>query len=206
MHVAKMRMKQVTSQAINAAITEQIMEAGRIENLIEWKSENNGKVFMLNSMEHINIAAKAKQVVSDVLCEVGEIREHIPLGRALNNAILASYGPNIPIRFVPEGSSFVELQTRQREAGINNFLIEIYIRIKVEMTIVIPFDTEIDIVTTDVPISYLLIVGDVPLYYFDGKGRLLESMNGAGPLPPSITLPNIPFTDDDEGNVEAKRE
>ena len=50
-------------------------------------------------------------------------------------------------------------------------LVEVYIRITAEMAIIIPFDTKPETVVTEIPISYLLVVGDVPMYYYDNKGN-----------------------------------
>src|SRR5690606_4157970 len=97
-----------------------------------------------------------KNVVQGTLDELTRIPEHIPLGQAFDSAIVASFGPDVPIRFVPEGAAIVELRTREHNAGINMLLVEVYMRITVEVTIIIPFDTEPEIVQTEVPISYLL--------------------------------------------------
>jgi len=65
-------------------------------------------------------------------------------------------------------------------------LVEVYIRIIAEVTIIIPFDTEPEIVETDIPISYLLVVGDVPMYYYDNTGKPVgESAAEA----PNISVP-----------------
>lgn len=65
-------------------------------------------------------------------------------------------------------------------------LVEVYIRIIAEVTIIIPFDTEPELVETDIPISYLLVVGDVPMYYYDNTGKPVgESAAQA----PNISVP-----------------
>lgn len=106
----------------------------------------------------------------------------------------------VPIRLVPAGAVKVDLNTRQKDAGINMLLVEVYIRIIAEVTIIIPFDTDSEIVETEVPISYLLVVGDVPMYYFDNKGKPLDD-SGEGVLPPTISLP-----DPDANRAENERE
>ncbi len=61
------------------------------------------------------------------------------------------------------------------DVGINMVLVEVYIRVIEEVAIVIPFDLEPEVVETEIPISYLLVVGDVPMYYYDGKGQPSEA-------------------------------
>ncbi|MEX2416044.1 MAG: sporulation protein YunB [Paenibacillaceae bacterium] len=190
MNIAAIRVKQKASEAINTAITEKIAQGTNFDKLIDWKEDNSGKItgFMLNYAEHMKIAGDTVKIVQSTLQHLEAIPEHIPLGLAFNSAILASFGPDVPIRFVPAGAVKVDLNTRQKDAGINMLLVEVYIRIIAEVTIIIPFDTKPEIVSTEIPISYLLVVGDVPMYYFDGKGN---PVGESQPLPPNIALPDL---------------
>jgi sporulation protein YunB len=204
MNVAKMRIKQIATKAINKAITEKIAQGTNFEKLIDWKTDKSGKPtgFMLNYSEHMKIASETVNIVQDVMDKLQKVPEHIPIGQAMGSAILASYGPDVPIRFVPVGAAQIDLNTRQKDAGINMLLVEVYIKIMVEVAIIIPFDTEPEVVETEIPISYLLVVGDVPMYYFDNKGN---QVGGEGSSPPSVTLPNVSATPPQEtgGGAEA---
>lgn len=189
MNLAKIRIKQLATQSINAAITDHISQEANFEKLIEWKTDVNQKVtgFMLNYNEHMRITSNTINRVQGLLKDLSTMREHIPLGMAMNSAIFASFGPDIPIRMEPAGAVKVDLNTRYQDAGINMILVEVYIRIQAELTIIIPFDTEPEIVETELPISYLLVVGDTPMYYYDNHGNPLGNSQ---PLPPSVSLPN----------------
>lgn len=188
MNIAKIRVKQVATQAINKAITEQVAQRSESEKLIDWKMNSNGKIsgFMLNYAEHMSITSQTINTVQTTLSEMKDIPEHIPIGHALNSAIISSFGPRVPVKFEPVGSVKVDLSTRQKDAGINMILVEVYIRIVAEVTIIIPFDTEPELVETEIPISYLLVVGDVPMYYYDNTGKPVgESAAEA----PNISVP-----------------
>ncbi len=191
MHVAKIKVKQIATQAINRAITEQVARSSNTEKLIDWKMNANGKIsgFMLNYGEHMRITSATIETVQSELTNLQDIPEHIPLGHALNSAIISSFGPRIPVRFEPQGAVKVELSTRQKNAGINMILVEVYIRVIAELTIIIPFDTEPELVETDIPISYLLVVGDVPMYYYDNTGKPIGE---SAPQAPNISVPMAP--------------
>ncbi|MDF2720097.1 MAG: sporulation protein, partial [Paenibacillus sp.] len=122
---------------------------------------------MLNYGEHMKITSETVSAVQNVLNGLKDIPEHIPVGQAMDSAIIASFGPKIPIKFTPVGAVKVDLSTRQQDAGINMILVEVYIRITAEVAIIIPFDSEPEVVETEIPISYVLVVGDVPMYYYD---------------------------------------
>ncbi|MCU6790605.1 sporulation protein YunB [Paenibacillus sp. WQ 127069] len=192
--LAKIRVKQIATQSINSAISDRIAQSTNFEKLIDWRTDNNGKItgFMLNYSEHMKITADTIKTVQSQLTNLQAFPEHIPLGQALNSPILASFGPNIPIKFVPAGAVKVDLSTRYQNAGINMLLVEVYLRIIAEVTIIIPMDTVPEVVETEVPISYALVVGDVPTYYFDGKGNQVNSSQ-APALPSGLSLPKLPL-------------
>ncbi|MGO4532003.1 sporulation protein YunB [Paenibacillus sp. 2TAF8] len=189
MHLAKIRVKQIATEAINKAITAQVAEGKATEGLIDWKTDMAGKVsgFMLNYNEHMRITASTMNVVQSTLQNVHMLKEKIPLGQALGSPVLASFGPSIPVRIEPQGAVKVDLNTRQQNAGINMILVEVYIHIIAEVAVVVPFDMEPETVDTEIPISYLLVVGDVPMYYYDNQGKPVGS-NGSNA--PAIALPS----------------
>lgn len=188
MTVAKVRVKQAATQAINQAISEQVASQTNPDKLIDWKTNSSGKIsgFMLNYAEHMRITSETALKVQETLNHMGDIPEKIPLGQALDSAIIASFGPRIPIKFEPIGAAKVDLETKQQDAGINMILVEVYMHIVAEVSIIIPFDTQPELVETDVPISYLLVVGDVPMYYYDNHGN---PVGDSAPNAPSISLP-----------------
>ncbi|MBW7476532.1 sporulation protein YunB [Paenibacillus oenotherae] len=204
MHVAQIRIKQVATQAINKAISEQVAHQSNFDKLVDWKTSSSGKVsgFMLNYAEHMRITSQTIETVQSMLDRIGDIPEHIPIGQAMGSAFIASYGPRIPVKFEPLGAVKVDLNTRQRDAGINMILVEVYMRIVAEVSIIIPFDTKPELVDTEIPISYLLVVGDVPMYYYDNNGK---PVGDSAPGAPSISLPmgtgrsiDSPMQDDNE--------
>lgn len=195
MNLATFRVKQMATEAINSAITNRISRTANFENLVEWMRDDSGNIsgFNLNYAQHLKIASDTVQHVEELLHHLGERGERIPLGRAVGSTLFASAGPKIPIRFVPLGHAKVELRTRERDAGINMLLVEVYLHIHAEVTIIIPFDTQPEIIMADIPISYILVVGDVPMYYFDNKGNSTGIGNPVGV--PNISLPAGPSFD-----------
>ncbi|MCF2940783.1 sporulation protein YunB [Paenibacillus alkaliterrae] len=188
MNIAKIRVKQIATEAINKAITEQVAKRSESDKLIDWKMNSNGKIsgFMLNYSEHMSITSQTIHTVQSTLKEMENIPENIPIGHALNSAIISSFGPRVPVKFEPVGAAKVELSTRHKEAAINMILVEVYIRIVAEVSIIIPFDTEPQLVETEIPISYALVVGDVPMYYYDGSGK---PVGDTAAQAPNISVP-----------------
>ncbi|WP_223299019.1 sporulation protein YunB [Paenibacillus darwinianus] len=191
MTVATLRVKQIATESINEAISKQVAGESDYERLVEWKTNADGKIsgFMLNYGEHMRITSETIETVQKTLGDIKQLPEYIPIGQALGSAIISSFGPRVPVRLEPIGAVKVDLNTRQTNAGINMILVEVFIRIRAEVAIIIPFDTKPETVQTEIPISYLLVVGDVPMYYYDNKGN---PVGGAAPNAPNIAVPMEP--------------
>jgi sporulation protein YunB len=207
MHLANVRLTQIATEAINSAITQQISESESANKLLDWKLNKDGKVtsFVLNYAEHMRITAGMIHTIQSTLQKLESIPEHIPLGQAFKSPIIGSFGPNIPIRLVPQGAAKVEINTRPQDIGINNILIEVYAHISVDVRIIIPFDSEPAVVEAEIPISYALVVGDVPSYYFDNKGNPINGVN-KDIAPPNISIPGIkpPDAGSDTGSTSGE--
>lgn len=194
MNIAKVRIKQISTEAINKAISERITHTMNADRLVEWQTDHDGKItgFLLDYAEHMRITADTVNVVQHTLDELYRIPDYVPLGQAFNSVLIATYGPDVKVRFVPQGAVKVDLLTRQTDAGINNVLVEVYMRVTTEVTIIIPFSTETEVLQTEVPISYILITGDVPTYYFNNRGPGGNPTEGSGSInPPPITIPQF---------------
>lgn len=202
-HLAQIRVKQIATESINKAITSQVADGGDAEALIDWKSDKEGKIsgFMLNYKEHMRITSQAAQVIQSTLQELHNQTEYIPLGQALGSPLIASFGPDVPIKIEPQGAVKVELNTRQKNAGINMILVEVYIHIVTEVAVVIPFDMEPQVVDTEIPVSYLMVVGDVPMYYYDNQG---QPVGENGSSAPGIAIPAPSVSGENSGSGTAK--
>lgn len=182
-HLASIRVKQIATESINKAITAQVAEGEHAQKLIDWKTDGAGKIsgFMLNYAEHMRITSEAAEVIQSTLQQLHNRKESIPLGQALGSPLIASFGPKVPIKMEPQGAVKVELNTRQQNAGINMILVEVYIKIVTEVAVVVPFDMAPQVVDTEIPVSYLMVVGDVPMYYYDNQGNPVGAGSASAP-------------------------
>ncbi|WP_219640690.1 sporulation protein YunB [Cohnella sp. CFH 77786] len=189
--LAQVRVKQMATEAINTAITQEIAETADADKMIQWKLDDAGKVtgFLIDFKEQMKLTSRTVQIVERVLKDKEDVPERIPIGHALNSPLLSSFGPRVSVSFHPASAVQAEVDTRQTETGINMLLVEVFIRIRTEIAVVIPFDQAPDTLETEIPLSYALVVGSVPMYYYDSKGNPVG--NGAGSAP-SITLPAPP--------------
>jgi sporulation protein YunB len=186
--LAQVRVKQMATEAINAAITQELADTADAGKMIQWKMDQNGKVsgFLIDFKEQMRLTSRTVQIVDRVLKEKEEVPDHIPIGHALESPLISAFGPRVSVSFHPVSAVKAEVGTRQTETGINMVLIEVFIRIRTEIAVVIPFDKAPDVLETEIPLSYALVVGNVPMYYYDGKGNPVGSTAQSAP---PIVLP-----------------
>lgn len=191
MFLAKERITEMAVQAINAAITENIAAGADGSKMVHWKTNADGKTtgFEIDYKEQMRITAQTITVVENALKEQEALRERIPIGHAVDSPFLSSLGPSVAVRLHPISTVQAEVRTRQTSAGINNVLVEVYIHVTTDIAIVIPFDREPNRIETDIPLSYVMVAGDTPLYYYDGSGN---PVGGGASQAPILSLPEPP--------------
>ncbi|TJY39829.1 sporulation protein YunB [Cohnella pontilimi] len=189
--LAKVRIKQMATEAINTAITQEIAQTADADKMISWKLDSQGKVtgFLIDYREQMKLTSRTIQTVERVLKEKEEVPEHIPIGHAMNSPLLSAFGPRVSVSFHPASAVRAEVGTRQTQSGINMLLVEVFIKIRTEIAVVIPFDQDPDTLETEIPLSYALVVGNVPMYYYDNQGNAVGSK---APQAPAISLPSQP--------------
>ncbi|OEH84422.1 sporulation protein YunB [Desulfuribacillus stibiiarsenatis] len=189
--IAEVRTKKIATEAINDAVSKKIAEETDYRNLLDIKLDSQGRVSyaQLNFSEVSRIAAETTIRVQNTLNAIEKEVIRIPIGQAFNSTILSQYGPTIPITIVPQGAAYTNVDWRFEEAGINQTLHVVFVEVKADVKIVIPFDTKNTQVVTRIPIAYALYVGNVPQFYYNGRG-LPQGTEGGGDSP-SVKPPNI---------------
>jgi sporulation protein YunB len=175
--LASQKAEQLAKEAITDAVTKRISQQGvDFNQIVQIEKDNEGNIqaYQFNFKEYARIVGETTSRVQNKLQEFEreKVDRTIPLGLATGNSFLAQMGPNLPVTFVPIGSVKTRLDTELSEAGINMVLVTVYIFVDVDLRIVIPFATEQKTVTTKIPITHSLVIGDVPQYLYnnpDGK-------------------------------------
>ncbi|HHY71788.1 MAG TPA: sporulation protein YunB [Bacillus bacterium] len=195
MSIAESRAEQFATQAINEALKKKIAEDNeQIDDLVIVEKAEDGRISTIgwNTAAMRNFLWDSTQTVQDYLhaIEKGEVPPthfseeqpvtvppnrkgiiaEIPLGQASGNVLLANLGPVIPVRFSMVGEVNSDVIKKVTEHGINNVLIELFIHVKVKLKVIIPFESKMITVTTNIPIDIRNIQGEVPYFYNSGEG------------------------------------
>ncbi|MFD2370390.1 sporulation protein YunB [Brevibacillus sp. GCM10020057] len=170
--LASQKAEQLAKEAITDAVTKRISQQGvDFNQIVKIEKDKKGQIqaYQFNFKEYARIIGETTSRIQNKLQEFehDHVGSTIPLGLATGNSFLANMGPELPVTFMPIGSVKTKLETELKEAGINMVLATVYIFVEVDLRIVIPFATDEQTVTTKIPITHSLIVGDVPQYLYN---------------------------------------
>ncbi|QRG70785.1 sporulation protein YunB [Brevibacillus choshinensis] len=193
--LASQKTEQLAKEAITDAVTKRISQQGvDFNQIVKIEKDNQGQIqaYQFNFKEYARIVGETTSRIQNKLqeFEAEKVDRTIPLGLATGNSFLANLGPDLPITFMPIGSVKTKLETELKEAGINMVLATVYIYVEVDLRIVVPFATDEQTVTTRIPITHSLIVGDVPQYLYnnpEGKPDVPRAQT-----PQGQTVPDAP--------------
>ncbi|HEU5139434.1 MAG TPA: sporulation protein YunB [Bacillales bacterium] len=195
MAFAKSKTQDVATTVINVAVNKQLKEMQDELEFQELVRDNNGEVSAVvlntqniamvstvmtnqvqnylnrleegNLVNHINTEVQGIQIQSDTK---GPLITTIPLGLATRNSLLANLGPQVPVRFQVIGNVESNPVEKRETIGINTIHLRIYLHISVSIRAIIPFATEAQTVTNNVPLVNVTFSADTPIYY-GGNGN-----------------------------------
>lgn len=97
----------------------------------------------------------------------------VPIGVIYDIPILVGIGPKIPFKLDIIANTNNSIYTNIKEYGINNSIIEVILKINLNIQIILPFSSKEVNVSKDIPIDTKIIEGKVPTYY----GGLIKNSN-----------------------------
>jgi sporulation protein YunB len=149
--------------AVNLHVTD--LMAGK--NLLEFQTGPSGELLyvQVNTADLNKIQSEALAVLQDAFRQLAGFKVHVPLGQALGSRIFAPSGPRIPVTLYPYGTVRVEVHDSYDVTGINQTKFEIWLRITCMVRVVIPLIQSRTEVAAEVPLTTVLIPGQVPPTY-----------------------------------------
>ena len=155
--------------AINDAIYS-VMSEGLFdyEYFVRLEKDETGRVAAVTTnMTHINNVSA--QLLREVVrsADGGKIEIKVPLGNLIGTDLLHGRGPDVPVEIIVLTSSSVRFRNDISSAGINQTCHQILLEIRVDIDVMIPWDTISTCVTSEVLVAETVIVGEVPRFYLD---------------------------------------
>ena len=95
---------------------------------------------------------------------------HIPLGSLLDIDILWAKGPSLSVHGMSVGTVSAEFESEFTDAGVNQTLHRIWLKVSVPLTLILPGDRVETCAETRLCVAETVIVGQVPQAYLEPAG------------------------------------
>jgi sporulation protein YunB len=174
--LAETEARVIATRAINEAIRSNICPDVSYQNLIKTQLSPEGRVTMIqpNTGEINRISSEAILAVQKRLQDLPKLTIKIPVGQVIGSKIMAGYGPDIAVKVLPIGFVESSMNDTFDQAGINQVRHRIYLTVKAMVKMVVPLGSQEVKVSTDIPLTEAVIVGEVPdVYVGNGAGVIL---------------------------------
>lgn len=168
---ANLKVIEIATDVIEEAIKENIANNPNFAQLLIKEKDSDGRLqsITLDAGAANRVQVEVTEHVRNQLKRLSSEKIPVPLGVALDSNILGTLGPNIHITLVPEGATKVDIIPELKEQGINMVLLTLNLHITTSLQIIIPFTSDKAKIDHHVTIAQELIVGEVPIYYFNGS-------------------------------------
>lgn len=160
-----------TSREIEALIRKTLID-DLDKDVIFYEKDSDGRIISMSLDASLanNIMATTLEHLDEVMTNIDDDDLYVPIGYCFSDSVFFSYGPKVKLKLKPIGSYKVNILSNVSNVGINNSLVEIILEIKTEYQIMIPLRRENYEIITNIPLSTLIVQGEVPgLYYKVGS-------------------------------------
>jgi sporulation protein YunB len=176
--LATAKARVLATEAVTSAVALEIAEGIRWEDLYALRPDSAGKVVLVqpNTGEIDRLTSKVTLRVQEYLNKINDTKIRIPLGQILGTHVLANAGPRIAVSITPIGTVTTKILSDFEQAGINQIRHKIYLEVTAHMQVVVPMVVATDNIVAQVPITEVLIMGDVPETYIQVEGKEFRNM------------------------------
>lgn len=164
--------KNVVSQVVDNAVKEVMLEElFSYDEIVFINRDEQGRITSVSSnTTKINRFANDLGIdVGNKLDEISLVKNKLYVSSLVGIDLLSGIGPQVSVRFCPISVANADIYHTFEEAGINQTLHTVNLKVNVEMAIVLPLAYSTVSVDSIMPIAQTLIVGTVPEAYFNKK-------------------------------------
>lgn len=168
--MAALAAHQMAAEVINKTLYKEILPGVNYERLVSARQDPDGQLRYLQTDTAAlgELVTSAGTAIKENLKTLENAEIKIPLGMVSGLYLFSNLGPEIAVPLRPMGTVDVNISDSFTQAGINQVKHTIYMEIKTEVRIVIPFMEDIEEVNMRLPLADSVIVGQVPEIYLDG--------------------------------------
>lgn len=156
---------------IEDSLRSEVINRIDMENLLIINTDHNDVVkdVHINTAQVNEILAGVNKSVTKSMNDLTEDSLELPLGIIFSDTLFGDLGPDFSILIVPIGRAVTDIVTEVSPYGINSSLLEVSIKVKINMETLIPLRKELVELDFNIPLVIEIINSDVPLFYVNSK-------------------------------------
>ncbi|MFZ5989653.1 MAG: sporulation protein YunB [Bacillota bacterium] len=173
MEISEYRVKSIISRTVSEAVNNNFPDNVDYEEIVIINKDENERINSIQTdvVKLNRIFSRITLEIQNDLSELKDERISIPLGVILGNSLFSAGGPDINVKVIPAGSIETDFRSEFTSAGINQTKHRIYLLVKTNVGIVVPFMEKKSVVTTSIPVAETIIIGEVPDFYMNYGGN-----------------------------------
>lgn len=180
LNFAKNQSTKIATTIINISLKE--IFDNNLTEIMKIRSDKEGNVLGID-FDNKNVNKLNYQIINNILLSIksfekGELDnlnvkyldEHdliykVPMGVIYNIPVLVDISAKIPIKTSLLSNVESSILTKVKEYGINNSLIEIYVKVTLNVQVILPFSSEVVQISKEIPVDSKVVQGKIPQYY-----------------------------------------
>ena len=180
--IAQIKINEYSNDIIMDSFNEQILDEHEINNIIKISKNKSDEIIAVDFdlkkayLVSMNVSKNIRDSLNNL--EKQNLKEEfldyyqkdgfvllLPIGLASKNIYFSNLGPRIPVRIKFVGNLTTGLQTKIKEYGVNNSLIEVYLKVSLNEEIIVPYSSKKINNSCEILLSSQVIEGIVPSIY-----------------------------------------
>ena len=165
LELAQTQVKNCTSDLINDAIDLQsASDTIRYDRIVYFEKDLDGKITALKTnMSEVNrLKTSVLNIINDEILALDTSDIGVPIGSVIVPELFSGKGFLLPVQIVAIRNSEATIYSDFTEAGINQTLHQLNMKISVDVTVLILGKTECFTIASQVIVAETVIVGQVP--------------------------------------------
>ncbi|HJJ17135.1 MAG TPA: sporulation protein YunB [Bacilli bacterium] len=180
--IAQIKINEYSNDIIMDSFNKQILDEHEINNIIKISKNKSDEIIAVDFdlkkayLVSMNVSKNIRDSLNNL--EKQNLKEEfldyyqkdgfvllLPIGLASKNIYFSNLGPRIPVRIKFVGNLTTGLQTKIKEYGVNNSLIEVYLKLSLNEEIIVPYSSKKINNSCEILLSSQVIEGIVPSIY-----------------------------------------
>ncbi len=163
--------RETATEIITAAVKKEI-DTDRNDYVNIYRDANGNICSAETNTAVVNILQnRVKEEVNRSLSDIENTEFSVPLGTLSGITLLSGRGADIELGVYQVGSVDTEINSQFMSAGINQTIHKLSIIVTVEISVIMPTDTEKIVVSDELMIAETIIVGKIPDMYLQKVGE-----------------------------------